>query len=150
MVVASPSHGRRQVAWTGDRTEFLEHNGALDHPAALDTRAPLSNRVGAGRAGVEMGMQEQGVPERPRLSLTSGTIFENTKYPRYDEYSNPLTAGYSPTILRCERPPHLPQDSTSQEPSRLRAARLAQLRSRGLAPGRDGGQGAFRPLGQRD
>ncbi len=46
--VAFADLGGRQVAWTGDRTEFIGRNGTLDHPAALETRAPLSNRVGSG------------------------------------------------------------------------------------------------------
>jgi cyclic beta-1,2-glucan synthetase len=38
----------RQTGWTGDRTEFIGRNRTLDHPAAMEGRAPLSHRVGAG------------------------------------------------------------------------------------------------------
>jgi cyclic beta-1,2-glucan synthetase len=46
--IAFADLGGRQTAWTGDRTEFLGRNGALDHPLALtaaDRR--LSGKVGA-------------------------------------------------------------------------------------------------------
>jgi cyclic beta-1,2-glucan synthetase len=40
--------GGRQQSCTGDRQEFLGRYGAVDRPAALARRAPLSGRVGAG------------------------------------------------------------------------------------------------------
>lgn len=51
--VAFADLGGQQLAWTGDRTEFLGRNGTLDQPAALVSlalagEALLSNRVGAG------------------------------------------------------------------------------------------------------
>jgi len=38
----------RQIAWTGDRTEFLGRDSALDRPLGLTPGTFLSNRVGAG------------------------------------------------------------------------------------------------------
>ena len=46
--VAFADLGGRQIAWTGDRREFLGRNGTLDNPAALAGDTPLSQRVGAG------------------------------------------------------------------------------------------------------
>jgi cyclic beta-1,2-glucan synthetase len=40
--------GGRQTSSTGDRREFIGRNYGLDDPAAMASRAPLSNRVGAG------------------------------------------------------------------------------------------------------
>jgi len=38
----------RQRSWSGDRTEFIGRNGSFALPAALASRKPLTNRVGAG------------------------------------------------------------------------------------------------------
>lgn len=38
----------RQTAWTGNRTEFIGRDGALDRPLGLAPGRSLSNRVGAG------------------------------------------------------------------------------------------------------
>jgi cyclic beta-1,2-glucan synthetase len=46
--VAFADLGGRQVALTGDRKEFLGRHGTIEHPAALESATPLSNRVGAG------------------------------------------------------------------------------------------------------
>jgi cyclic beta-1,2-glucan synthetase len=44
--VAFADLGGAQTAWTGDRTEFLGRNGALERPAALIREGRLSGRVG--------------------------------------------------------------------------------------------------------
>jgi cyclic beta-1,2-glucan synthetase len=44
--IAFADLGGRQTDWTGDRTEFLGRNGALDRPAALTRHEPLSGRSG--------------------------------------------------------------------------------------------------------
>jgi cyclic beta-1,2-glucan synthetase len=46
--VAFADMAGRQISWSGDRTEFIGRNGSFAFPAALATRNPLSNRVGAG------------------------------------------------------------------------------------------------------
>jgi cyclic beta-1,2-glucan synthetase len=46
--VAFADLGGKQLAWTGDRTEFLGRDGTLERPLALALGQPLSNRVGAG------------------------------------------------------------------------------------------------------
>ncbi len=38
----------RQTSWTGDRTEFVGRDGAIDRPLALGAATSLSDRVGAG------------------------------------------------------------------------------------------------------
>lgn len=40
--------GGRQTSHSGDRREFIGRNGCVGDPLAMATRAPLSNRVGAG------------------------------------------------------------------------------------------------------
>jgi cyclic beta-1,2-glucan synthetase len=44
--IAFADLGGAQTAWTGDRTEFIGRNGALDFPAALARREKLSGRAG--------------------------------------------------------------------------------------------------------
>src|SRR6202166_3346222 len=46
--VAFADMAGRQRSWSGDRTEFIGRNGSFALPAALASRDPLSNRVGAG------------------------------------------------------------------------------------------------------
>lgn len=46
--IAFADLGGAQATWTGDRTEFLGRNGALDRPAALASEQALSGTCGAG------------------------------------------------------------------------------------------------------
>jgi cyclic beta-1,2-glucan synthetase len=46
--VAFADMSGRQTAFTGDRTEFLGRDGAMDRPSGLAQGAQLSNRTGAG------------------------------------------------------------------------------------------------------
>ncbi|HME72850.1 MAG TPA: hypothetical protein VKM54_23720, partial [Myxococcota bacterium] len=64
----------RQLAYTGDRTEFIGRNGALDQPAALMHGATLSNRVGAGLdpCGVLQTRLEIGPDERVEIVFFLG------------------------------------------------------------------------------
>jgi cyclic beta-1,2-glucan synthetase len=40
--------GGKQLAWTGDRTEFIGRDGTMERPLALALGQPLSNRIGSG------------------------------------------------------------------------------------------------------
>jgi cyclic beta-1,2-glucan glucanotransferase len=64
----------RQLAFTGDRTEFIGRNGALDQPAALVRGVTLSNRVGAGLdpCGVLQTWLEIGPGERAEIVFSLG------------------------------------------------------------------------------
>ena len=46
--VAFADLGGKQLAWTGDRAEFIGRDGTLERPLALAIGVPLSNRVGSG------------------------------------------------------------------------------------------------------
>ena len=46
--VAFVDLGGRQMAWTGDRAEFIGRNGTVERPAALASGSALSGRTGAG------------------------------------------------------------------------------------------------------
>ncbi|HET8579040.1 MAG TPA: glucoamylase family protein [Methylomirabilota bacterium] len=72
--VAFADLGGAQMAWTGDRTEFLGRNGTLEQPASLERGARLSGRVGAGLdpCGALQAMIELGAGERTEIVFLLG------------------------------------------------------------------------------
>ncbi len=46
--IAFADLGGKQLAWTGDRSEFIGRDGTLERPLALALGVPLSNRIGSG------------------------------------------------------------------------------------------------------
>ena len=60
----------RQNSCSGDRTEFIGRNGTLALPAALASRKPLSNRVGAGLDPCGVLQTEVEIPPNREVEVT--------------------------------------------------------------------------------
>ncbi len=60
----------RQRSCTGDRTEFIGRNGTFALPAALASRNPLSNRVGAGLDPCGVLQTVVGIPPNREVEVT--------------------------------------------------------------------------------